>query len=264
MLIDVEKLMSEGVEKQLELPSSESEGSSEGSLNRSLQNSPSSHPNFDRIVGNKTDSPSEGSLQHSPSQPMGSSARLAAVDDSLPPVSQQVEEPSSRESFDELAVRITTPGLSAEAEKKLQYSKGVKWEPQQLNSRHREIMRRILEGATYIEIAEDIGVSPQSIMLVASSEIFKSELRQLEGSLNLNVIRRAEELSNEALDKLKRLMRKAKSEALQAMCAEKVLGIAGYSKIEKKQIAVVSGEDVIRELNRQRRERQANEIELGS
>lgn len=129
-----------------------------------------------------------------------------------------------------------------------------KWEPKELKPRHREMMRRILEGASYIDIAEALGISPQSVMLVASSAIFKSELSAMESALDSNVIRRAEDLSHEALDKLKTLMRHAKAEALQASCAERVLGIAGYSKIEKKQIAVVSGEDVIRELNRRRRD----------
>lgn len=146
--------------------------------------------------------------------------------------------------------QLKTPALSAEDETK----QPAKWEPKDLKPRHREMMRRILEGATYVEIAADMGISTQSVMLVASSVIFKEELKQLEASLDYQVIRRAEELSNEALDKLKFLMRKARSEALQASCAERVLGIAGYSKIEKKQVAVISGEDVIRELNRQRRE----------
>jgi hypothetical protein len=159
------------------------------------------------------------------------------------------------EAFSSLLNEITLPMLKAEDETK----PDGKWEPKELRPRHREMMRRILEGATYVEIAEEMGLSTQSVMLVCSSAIFKEELRALDADLNLNVIRRAEELSNEALDKLKVLMRRARSEALQASCAEKVLGIAGYSKIEKKQVAIISGEDVIRELNRKRRERSSIE-----
>jgi hypothetical protein len=155
------------------------------------------------------------------------------------------------EAFNSLLNEITLPLLKAEDETK----PDGKWEPKELRPRHREMMRRILEGATYVEIAEEMGISTQSVMLVCSSAMFKEELKGLEEALNLNVIRRAEELSNEALDRLKMLMRRAKSEALQASCAERVLGIAGYSKIEKKQVQVISGEDVIRELNRRRRER---------
>lgn len=162
--------------------------------------------------------------------------------------------------FTSLLEEITLPMLQAEAETRkanrtdhFQGDKG-KWEPKELKPRHREIMRRILEGATYLEIAEEMGLSQQSVMLVSSSAMFKEELNKLDSELNLNVIRRAEELSNEALDRLKILMRRARSEGLQARCAESVLGIAGYSKIEKKQVSVISGDDVIRELNRRRRE----------
>lgn len=148
---------------------------------------------------------------------------------------------------------VARPAQTADEETDSPYT-NKRWEASELKPRHREMMRRIVEGGTYEEIAADMGLSYQTVMLVCSSAIFKAELAIMEETLNLNVIRRAEELSNEALDKLKRLMRVARSESLQASCAEKVLGIAGYSKIEKKQIAVVSGEDVIKEMNRQRRE----------
>jgi len=148
---------------------------------------------------------------------------------------------------------ITRPRMTAEEETESRYTH-KKWAPKELNNRHREMMRRILEGASYIDIAAAMGLSVVTVSLVCSSAIFKEELKKLESELNLNVIRRAEDLSHEALDKLKVLMRQARSESLQASCAERVLGIAGYSKIEKKQVSVVSGEDVIRELNRRRRE----------
>ena len=158
---------------------------------------------------------------------------------------------SGGEAFSSLLNEITIPKERAEDETK---AVAGRWNPKELRPRHREMMRRILEGATYVDIAEEMGLHYQTVMLICSSSMFKEELKQLDAELNLDVIRRAEELSNEALDKLKVLMRKARSEALQASCAERVLGIAGYSKIEKKQVQVVSGADVIRELNRRRRE----------
>lgn len=193
-------------------------------------------------------------------RPTGEGSSMKALGD-LPPTTPQsspvgpppdlaIAIKEAEEGFSSLLNEITLPILSADDETK----PTGKWAPKQLSPRHREMMRRILEGATYIEIASEMGISTQSVMLVCSSAIFKEELMKLESELNLDVIRRAEELSNEALDKLKFLMRRARSESLQANCAEKVLGIAGYSKIEKKQVAIVSGEDVIRELNRRRRE----------
>ena len=128
------------------------------------------------------------------------------------------------------------------------------WQPSTLNPRHREIMRRILEGATYKDIASEMGLHPQSIMLVATSKLFREELTKLEEGLNTDVIKRAEDMSNEALDVIKTLMRNARSEALKKSCADRILDTAGYSKIEKKIIGIVDGEAVIRELNKRRRE----------
>ena len=145
---------------------------------------------------------------------------------------------------------IGTQPPSAEGESKAP----GRWEPQALRPRHREIMRRLLEGASYVDIAEALGITPQSIMLVATSKMFREELQKMEAELDYRVQQRAEDLSNEAFDKLKVLMRKARSEMLQASCAEKILGIAGYSKIEKKLVGIVSGEEVIKELNKRRRE----------
>jgi hypothetical protein len=76
----------------------------------------------------------------------------------------------------------------------------------------------------------------------------------LESEADFNIVQRAESMSNEALDKLKTLMRSARSEFLQKAAAERILDTAGYSKIERRIVGVVSGEDVIRELNKRRRE----------
>ena len=130
-----------------------------------------------------------------------------------------------------------------------------RWEPQQLRPRHREIMRRILEGATYSQIAEQMGLSYQAIMLVCTSKLFKEELNKLESTLDTSIIKRADELSGEALDVIKTKMRWAKSEALQVRSAERILDTAGYSKVEKKIVGIVDGEAVIRELNKIRREK---------
>lgn len=154
--------------------------------------------------------------------------------------------------IDSLLESVPEAGLPAEEEKKALTA--GRWEPKQLNPRHREIMRRILEGATYVDIAISMGISTQAIMLVCTSKMFREELSKLEKESDYQVIQRAEAMSNEALDKLKVLMRTARSEFLQKQCAERILDTAGYSKIEKKIMGIVSGEDVIKELNRRKRE----------
>ena len=167
-----------------------------------------------------------------------------------PESGRTVEIQDERSVLGELLTVIGAPPPSAEGESKTP----GRWEPQALRPRHREIMRRLLEGASYVDIAEALGITPQSIMLVATSKMFRQELQEMEKALDYKVQQRAEDLSNEALDKLKVLMRKARSEALQMSCADKILVIAGYSRIEKKLIGIVSGEEVIKELNKRRRE----------
>ena len=130
----------------------------------------------------------------------------------------------------------------------------TKWEPQKLSARHREIMRRLLEGAPRSVIAEEMGLHPQTITIVTGSLLFREALSQMEQEADFQVIRRAEDLSNEALDTLKNMMRFARSEAMKLRAADSILDRAGYAKVEKKMIGIVSGEDVIKELNRRRRE----------
>lgn len=134
-----------------------------------------------------------------------------------------------------------------------------KWEVTTLRPRHREIMRRILEGANYVQISEAMGMHVQSIMLICTSPMFREELTKLEGEADFKVLKRAEELSNEALDTIRNLMRHARSESIRKASADSILDRAGYSKIEKKIVGVVGGEAVIRELGRLRRERVISE-----
>lgn len=155
--------------------------------------------------------------------------------------------------LDEL-IEINPKPIAAELEAELANTAPVKWEPKHLNPRHREIMRRLLEGANYRIIAEEMGIHVQTVMLVATSKLFVSELTKMESEADFTVIKRAEALSNEALDTLKNIMRFGKSELARKSSADSILDRAGYSKVEKKLIGIVNGEDVIMELNRQRRE----------
>lgn len=157
---------------------------------------------------------------------------------------------------------IPPPLKSAEQEnvEKYQPPEG-RWEPDVLRPRHREILRRVLEGSTYQDIADAMGIHKQTVMLVATSKLFRSELAKLEERLDFNIVQRADSMANEALDKIKTLMRSARSEFLQKACAERILDTAGYSKVERKIVGIVTGEDVIRELNKRKRESAPSNIE---
>ena len=153
--------------------------------------------------------------------------------------------------LEELISNLPEAGLPAEIETA---SPPGKWEPQKLTPRHREIMRRLLEGAPRLVIAEEMGLHPQTITILTTSKLFQVEMAKMESEADFQVIRRAEDLSHEALDTLKNMMRFARSEAMKLRAADSILDRAGYSKVEKKIVGIVSGEDVIKELNRRRRE----------
>lgn len=137
-----------------------------------------------------------------------------------------------------------------------------KWEVDVMRPRHREILRRVLEGATYVEIADQMGIHRQTVMLIATSPMFQSELAKLEQERDYAVIQRADSMAHEALDTIKVAMRTARSEFLRVKSAKDMLDIAGYSKIERKIVGIVTGEDVIRELNKKRREAFGNRGEV--
>jgi hypothetical protein len=145
------------------------------------------------------------------------------------------------------------PPAGATAEQENKKPPAERWEPKALNARHREIMRRLLEGANYLTIADEMGIHHQTVMLVATSAVFKTELTKMEASADFTVVRRADDLANEALDNLKVIMRHSRSDANRRAASMDILGIAGYSKIEKRIVGIVSAEDVIKELNKRRR-----------
>ena len=138
----------------------------------------------------------------------------------------------------------------------------TKWEPKHLSHRHREIMRRMLEGADRTTIANEMGITTQAVTIISTSKLFQSALAEMELNADFKVIQRAENLSNEALDHLKNLMRFARSEAIKLRAADSILDRAGYAKVEKKMIGIVSGDDVIKELNRRRREETINTVDI--
>jgi len=178
-------------------------------------------------------------------------------------VGDQREDPcpvtgQTQTNLDELFLGIRTEELPPAGQTAEQQagakSNWERWQPKQLNSRHREIMRRILEGCNLGEIAAAVGISGVAMSLIVTSKLFREELAKLEAKRDDSVLARAESLSNEALDVLKLQMRMARSESIRNRAANDILGIGGYSKIEKKLIGVVNAEEVIKELNRQRRD----------
>lgn len=175
--------------------------------------------------------------------------------DPFHPDNMPVREPDNHH-LDQIITDNNAPApQSAELENAQKYAQPEgRWEPDVLKPRHREILRRVFEGANYQEIADAMGIHKQTVMLVATSKLFQAELHKLESRADYVIVSRADSMANEALDKIKTLMRSARSEFLQKQCAERILDTAGYSKVERKILGIVTGEDVIRELNKRKRE----------
>jgi G3E family GTPase len=118
-------------------------------------------------------------------------------------------------------------------------------------------MRRLVLGASPEDIALESGLHVGTVRTVINTSIFKAELAKLEAEISRDVIVRAQDLSLEALDTLGQLMRSARQETVRKSSADSILDRAGYAKVERKELLLVKGEDVIKELNRQRREQAA-------
>lgn len=176
--------------------------------------------------------------------------------DAFSPQNMPLREPAKE--LDEVITGVADPvrnpdGTALTAEQQ-NNPPAPKWELTIMKPRHREILRRVLEGATYIEIADQMGIHKQTVMLIATSPLFREELAKLEAQLDYNIVQRADGLANEALDVIKTAMRSSRSEFLRVKSAREILDTAGYSKIDRKIVGIVTGEDVIRELNKKRRE----------
>ena len=123
-----------------------------------------------------------------------------------------------------------------------------------ISPRHREIMRRVVEGARHTDIAAHMGMEPESISLIVNSPLVRAEIDKMMEERDEAVTSRLDNLSGEATDRIKNLMRNANSQMLQARMAESILDRAGYGKVDKKIVAVVGGDEVIKSLNRRRAE----------
>jgi len=107
-----------------------------------------------------------------------------------------------------------------------------------------------------VDIAKQVGIGPQRLSVIMHSPSFVAGLERLMDEADRTVMERIESLSPEALDKIRDMMREAKSEALQAKMAAEIFDRAGYGKVEKKAILNMDGEAVIKELNRRKAEQE--------
>lgn len=133
-------------------------------------------------------------------------------------------------------------------------SKASQWALHALNGRHKDIMRRLIEGANLVDVAKHMGVSLDALTIIVNSPLFRAELKKQLEQASREVSARLENLAGEALDYIRQMMRETASEMTRRSCADSILDRAGYGRTEKKQLFVIGGEEVIKELNRRRAE----------
>lgn len=120
-----------------------------------------------------------------------------------------------------------------------------KYNIKQIWSIHREILRRHSVGQKPKQIAQDLGVSTQTISNLVNSDLGSAALEALNGrSVDdaRDVTKRIKELAPEALDVVEEILTDNASEPkLRSGLAIKVLGLAGYVEPQKTQISVGVG-----------------------
>ncbi len=86
------------------------------------------------------------------------------------------------------------------------------WEMKKLNERHREIARRTLKGESQISISGALGMTPQALYLITSSDLFVNEMERLRGRVEEELVEKA----GEPLDRARKLLTAASENAAQA------------------------------------------------
>jgi hypothetical protein len=118
---------------------------------------------------------------------------------------------------------------------------------------HREAIRRLVEGQSISQAARDLGLSRSYLNNLKNHDpLFIEELNKAYTGRELDVLKRIQVTSYEALDVVRELMREGKSENIRLQAAMTILDRAGYSKLEKRVSVVADAETVIRELNRRK------------
>lgn len=150
------------------------------------------------------------------------------------------ERSNKREKFmPELVHTKGTPEFRQQLDKRRRIPGEPKkgFEATQMWDRYQEIARRVVVGQSNVEIANDLGVTPQMVSYVRNSDIIKQQIGNLQEQANddaVSVSKRIKSLAPHALKLLEEIIVEGKvaSETipakLRAHHAEKVLDRAGH------------------------------------
>lgn len=131
------------------------------------------------------------------------------------------------------------------------------WEATQLWDRYQEIARRIVLGQKQVQIAEDLGVTPEMVSYVRNSPIVKDQIANLQEKANeetVNIASRIKSLAPHAIEVLEDVIKTGEVSGeripakLRAHHAEKLLDRAGYAPPKEIRALNLSGHFTVDEI----------------
>ena len=139
--------------------------------------------------------------------------------------------------------------------------KEPKYQVEELQARHREIIRLKMLGEDHKVIAERLGITPQMVANVVNSNIAKAHMEKLHGKRDQEAVQigeRLQFLSQEAVDMYTKILRgedegKMATIQLKKQVADEILDRAGFGKttnVNVKSESLVLKADDIEEIKR--------------
>lgn len=111
---------------------------------------------------------------------------------------------------------------------------------EEMTTKHRELVRRVICGQTARQISEETGMHYNAVICITNSPLFKQEKERMLKTIESNVVNTLSDpkayLNRRAIDaakKLTTLMENSESENIQLASANSILDRAGAPKITK-------------------------------
>lgn len=86
-----------------------------------------------------------------------------------------------------------------------------------LNSRHKEILRRVVRGEKNVEIADALGLHVMTISMLTRSPVFREEVAKLQGKIEERYIDKASEPLKGPGDEARKILEQAQPDAASAI-----------------------------------------------
>lgn len=120
---------------------------------------------------------------------------------------------------------------------------------ERFTDQEKEVMQRLLEGQQAESIMRDLGLEKRQYDSIVTAPTFSYEFTYLSKHRDRKLDKRLENLSQEALDVVRYVMRNATSEAYRLRAALEILDRSGHVKVEKRLQINADAEAIIKHLN---------------